>query len=172
MDKAALRSRLRAGRLAGHTPAVDFVRRVLDVVPPGPVCCYVSLPGEPPTHQIIRDLLDRGQAVYLPVAAAQGILHWVPAAEAHPWDAWGVPGRSPVPAGTVRLPTVTCIIVPALAVDSSGRRLGQGGGYYDRFIPSQPDAHRLALVWAEEVIDRVPAESHDLRVDSWVVADG
>lgn len=171
MDKAALRSHLRARRSAGHTPTADFPQRVLDAVPAGPVCCYVSLPGEPPTHRVIQGLLERGQAVYLPAAGAHGVLHWVDAAVAHPWDAWGVPGRAPVAASPVPLPEVSCIIVPALAVDRNGHRLGQGGGYYDRFLPSQPDAHRLALVWAGEVVDQVPAEPHDLRVDAWVVAD-
>ncbi|HQR80182.1 MAG TPA: 5-formyltetrahydrofolate cyclo-ligase [Actinomycetota bacterium] len=172
MDKPALRSHLRARRRAGHTPSADFPQRVLDAVPDGTVCCYVSLPAEPPTPEIIQGLLERGQSVYLPVAAAHGILHWVAAASVHPWDAWGVPGRAPLPVAPVPLPAVACIIVPALAVDRCGRRLGQGGGYYDRFLPSQPGARRLALVWADEVVERVPADPHDSRVDCWVVADG
>ncbi len=88
MDKAGLRARIRERRRAGHTPSPDFVDRVLTRVPRGVVCCYVALPGEPPTGEVIEALLARGDEVYLPIAA--DTLRWTPAETSRPWHAWGL----------------------------------------------------------------------------------
>lgn len=166
--KTQLRRSLRAAR-AGRTPSADWVSRVLVRVPQGSVVCgYVGLPGEPPTSEILEALVDRGDRVYLPIAGHG--LQWVPAQDARPWQAWGVRGAlCPVAAG--QLPTVDVILVPALAVDTRGRRLGQGGGYYDRFVPTQPHARTIALLWSGEVLPDICAEPHDITVDEWVLAD-
>lgn len=169
MDKRDLRRRIRAER-SGRHPSDDFPARVLDAIPRGVVCVYVALPGEPPTEPVIEALLARGDTVFLPVAAHGGRLDWVLATDSRPWDAWGVPGHASRSDATV-LPTVAAVVVPALAVDRHGRRLGQGGGYYDRFLPTQPQARTVALVWSGEVLDEVPAQPHDIGVDAWVIAD-
>jgi len=170
MDKPGLRALVRRRRAEGHSASGDFPDRVLAAAPRGVVCAYVSLPGEPPTTEVVEALLARGDDVYLPIAGARGTLSWTPAATSRPWRAWGVgPGPTPQP---VDLPAPATVIVPALAVDAAGRRLGQGGGFYDRFVPSVPDARTVALIWHDEVFERIPAQRHDIRVDMWVVADG
>ncbi len=65
-------------------------------------------------------------------------LEWVAALESRPWDAWGLPGRPPCPAPRVDVSGVDIVVVPALAITPRGQRLGQGGGYYDRFLPRAP----------------------------------
>ena len=166
MDKAGLRAQIRERRRQGHTPSPDFVARALTRIPRGVVCCYVSLAGEPPTEDLIEALLARGDEVYLPIAS--GSLQWTPARTSRPWRAWGLrPGPTPEP---VDLPPPAAVIVPALAVDHAGRRMGQGGGYYDRFLPGL-ETRTIALVWHDEVLEQVPTEPHDITVDSWVIAD-
>ena len=60
-------------------------------------------------------------------------------------------------------------LVPGVAFDADGRRLGYGGGYYDRLLPRlRPDAHRIAGALDVQVVDRVPAAAHDLAVDAVV----
>lgn len=173
MGKADLRAAIRARRAAGHQPSADLVQRILAHVPMGSaVCCYVATSGEPPTSEVIEALLARGDAVFLPVAAPDGELEWVSADEARPWQAWGVPGSPDRTAERTQLPEVHVVIVPALAVTQHGQRLGQGGGYYDRFLPAHPRARTVALVWSDEVVDDVFAQAHDVGVDAWVVADG
>lgn len=166
--KARLRSEIRAAR-AGRKASPDFVERVLSRIPAGSVVCgYVSLPSEPPTHAILEALLDRGDTVYLPIAGDG--MQWVPAQASRPWQAWGLRGAT-CPAAAVPLPAVDVILVPALAVDGHGRRLGQGGGYYDRFVPDHPRARTIALLWSGEVRPDVAAEPHDIAVAEWVIAD-
>ena len=64
---------------------------------------------------------------------------------------------------------IDLIVVPGLAFDTSGGRLGKGGGFYDRFLV-QPGMHALtcAVAFAEQMIETVPAEPHDRRVDMLV----
>ncbi|MCU0295053.1 MAG: 5-formyltetrahydrofolate cyclo-ligase [Candidatus Nanopelagicales bacterium] len=172
MDKAEVRAAVRAQRAMGHTATPDLPQRTLAATPTGVVCCYVSTATEPPTPAVIEALLARGDDVYLPVAHPGGRLEWVRAETARPWQAWGVPGQPSCPGTPVQLPAVDAVIVPALALDRTGRRLGQGGGFYDRFLPTVGGARKIALVWSDEIVDNVFAEPHDARMDTWVVADG
>lgn len=167
--KQDLRRTVRAAR-TGRVASADFADRVLARIPAGArVCCYVALPGEPPTAALIEALLDRGDEVFLPIADER--LEWVSAAASRPWLPWGVAGVSPTTSDRVD-PAPDVIVVPALAVDEQGRRLGQGGGYYDRFVPLHPHARTIALLWTGEVLPDVAAEPHDITVDEWVLADG
>ena len=67
---------------------------------------------------------------------------------------------------------VDALIIPALAVDSAGRRLGQGGGWYDRMLPLRsPEAHTFAILHPEELVPGpLPMEEHDEPVDAVITA--
>ena len=54
------------------------------------------------------------------------------------------------------------IVTPLLAFDAFGRRLGQGGGYYDRTFEARPEAARVGLAWSAQAVERLPAEAHDI----------
>lgn len=57
------------------------------------------------------------------------------------------------------------VLVPGVAFDDEGRRLGFGGGYYDRLIPRlRPDCALIGVAFDEQIVPRVPAEAHDARV--------
>lgn len=143
--------------------------RVLARIPPGSAACaYIDLPNEPPTRAIVQELVYRGDEVFLPVAGDG--LTWVRADVSQPWQPWGLGGHN-CPVEPVTLPAIDVILVPALAVDHGGRRLGQGGGYYDRFVPQHPAARTIALLWSGEVLTDVAAEPHDIRVAEWLIAD-
>jgi 5-formyltetrahydrofolate cyclo-ligase len=61
--------------------------------------------------------------------------------------------------------TAAVVLVPALAVDRTGVRLGRGAGFYDRSLPpADPAARLVAVVRDDELVDRVPAEPHDVRM--------
>ena len=72
-----------------------------------------------------------------------------------------------------RLPAADVVVVPALAVDRGGVRLGRGGGYYDRALRHvRPDARLVALVFDDELVDALPVEPHDRRVTAVVTPSG
>jgi 5-formyltetrahydrofolate cyclo-ligase len=69
----------------------------------------------------------------------------------------------------IDLATIDWVLVPGVAFDLAGRRLGYGGGYYDRLLPLLcPDAARIAGALDLQVVDQVPAAPHDLTVDTIV----
>jgi len=71
--------------------------------------------------------------------------------------------------GAVEPATIDWALVPGVAFDAAGRRLGYGGGYYDRLLPLlRPDAHRIAGAFDLQIVDRVPAALHDLTVEAVV----
>jgi 5-formyltetrahydrofolate cyclo-ligase len=72
----------------------------------------------------------------------------------------------------VALEAADVVLVPALAADRAGHRLGRGGGSYDRALQRvRPGALAIAVVHAHELLDRVPAEPHDRRVSAVMAGD-
>jgi 5-formyltetrahydrofolate cyclo-ligase len=75
--------------------------------------------------------------------------------------------------GATALGTADVIVVPALAVDRDGVRLGRGGGYYDRALQhARTETVVVALVFDDEFVDELPAEEHDLRVTAVITPSG
>ncbi len=144
----------------------------------GVVAAYASLGDEPGTDPLRALLALSGVRVLLPVIRADGGLDWG-------WDSDDLVPRVhrlaiPEPAvdeslgsgaAGLEVSRATVVLVPALAVDAEGHRLGQGGGYYDRLLAHVPASTaggplRVAVVHDDEVLDTVAHESHDERVDS------
>ena len=65
----------------------------------------------------------------------------------------------------VEFEDIDCIIVPGAAFDRQGNRLGLGGGYYDRFLKRAPNPTRIALAFDYQLIESVPNEEHDSKMD-------
>ena len=61
---------------------------------------------------------------------------------------------------------IDCVIVPGAAFDFSGGRLGMGGGYYDKFLPRAVNAKKIALAYDFQLVDALPLEPHDARLDA------
>lgn len=66
---------------------------------------------------------------------------------------------------------IDCIIVPGAAFDLNGNRLGLGGGYYDRFLPKAVNAKKVALAYDFQLVENLPTESHDAKVDAVLTAE-
>ena len=60
---------------------------------------------------------------------------------------------------------INCVIVPGAAFDLNFNRLGLGGGYYDKFLPRTVNAKKIALAYDFQIVDAVPTEPHDFKVD-------
>mgnify|MGYP002624333579 FL=1 len=60
---------------------------------------------------------------------------------------------------------INCVIVPGAAFDLNFNRLGLGGGYYDKFLPRAVNAKKIALAYDFQIVDAVPTEPHDFKVD-------
>lgn len=86
-------------------------------------------------------------------------------------DVWGVPvprDHSPIPPSAIR-----AVLVPGLAFDRQGHRLGRGAGVYDRFLATLPaSTWRIGLVTAARLVDALPTERHDTPMHAIVTEDG
>jgi 5-formyltetrahydrofolate cyclo-ligase len=151
-----------ASELARTVPAV------LAALPPGPVAAYASVGTEPGTSELLAALLAGPRAVLLPLLLPDGDLDWAV------FDGELQPGprglRQPptVPLGPGAVADCALLLVPALAVDRSGTRLGRGGGSYDRAL-ARATGLAVAALHSGELVDRLPAEPHDRPVHAAVV---
>ncbi|MEG9227022.1 5-formyltetrahydrofolate cyclo-ligase [Aeromicrobium sp. Sec7.5] len=135
------------------------------------LAAYLAMRGEPPTDALVADRLAAGATVLVPLSRDDGGLDWVvhdPASDVRR-STIGVPEPVGLPTLEAGLATTQLVLVPALAVDHQGHRLGRGAGYYDRALASLRDRARrpmtCAVVFADELVPAVPTEAHDVPVD-------
>jgi 5-formyltetrahydrofolate cyclo-ligase len=137
---------------------------------PALVGCYLSGADEPNTRPFLNWAATNGVEVLVPVSRQDGLLDWVHARGGP--EQVGLFGISEM-VGEVVAPSVfqgvDLLLIPAAAVDSSGMRMGWGRGYFDRALAAlerQPPV--FAVVFDDELVETVPAESHDRPVDGVV----
>jgi 5-formyltetrahydrofolate cyclo-ligase len=86
---------------------------------------------------------------------------------------WGIPEPRPDACRKASPDEVEWVLVPGVAFDLYGGRLGYGGGYYDRLLPLlAPDTPNAAVAYALQVVDRVPHGRHDLRIETLITENG
>lgn len=66
---------------------------------------------------------------------------------------------------------IDVVLIPAVAFDRQGRRVGYGGGYYDRFLPEIPRAARIGAAFACQIVAEIPPDPHDVPADRIVTED-
>lgn len=130
------------------------------------VMAYAASPEELDPAPVIEALHGLGKAVALPRVESPGVLgvHLFAHGDELEGGAFGI--RQPY-AHAPRLPfeSIDAVIVPGVAFDSLGRRVGYGGGYYDRLLPQlRPDCLRIGIAYDEQLAEELPAEDHDERV--------
>ena len=138
------------------------------------IACHLSMGTEPGTGPLITGLLKRGVDVIVPVTrAADHTLEWVVFDPAAPLrlSSIGVPEPDGPRLGPEALSDAGLVIVPAMAVDHAGNRLGRGAGYYDRALASV-ESPVCAVVHANELVESVPHEAHDVTVQMAVTETG
>ncbi|MGO1317038.1 MAG: 5-formyltetrahydrofolate cyclo-ligase [Cellulomonadaceae bacterium] len=178
--KELLRSAVRAQRTKRserrRTEAAQQFADVLEAIPELAsarcVAAYVSRSTEPRTDVLLERLAARGVRVLLPVLGTGLERCWAEFAGLDDLQE-RAPGRPPEP-GTPPLDAQSVaeadlVVTPALAVDTVGRRLGQGGGWYDRALSyCSPGTTVVSMVFPEEVYDAeerpLPHEGHDVPV--------
>jgi 5-formyltetrahydrofolate cyclo-ligase len=133
---------------------------------------YHATATEPDLHDLLLAARDSGATVLLPRVHGTE-LQWVTWTTMTTFQSGPLgfeePAGQPVDAALVTRSSM--MFIPALAVDHTGRRLGQGGGFFDRLLARIPHQTaggplRVAVVFDTELIAEVPGESHDQHVDA------
>jgi 5-formyltetrahydrofolate cyclo-ligase len=169
--KIALRKQLLAARRSlspeARAQAAAAIQAVLrDLVraqSPAMIAGYIPLGPEPGGPDLPEVLGDR---LILPVLLPDNDLDWVryEGPETLRAGRMGLREPSGPRLGVGAVAEATLMIVPALAVDRTGMRLGRGGGSYDRALARARQAYTVALLHDGELLATVPAEPHDRRV--------
>lgn len=157
-DRAAWSARITERLLA--LPEMQEAERVL---------FYASLAEEVDTWPLLHAWLDRGRPPLLPGVERRGGPLWAApvrdlGADLRP-GAFGILEPDRRRTGAVDWRTIQVVVLPGLAFDLRGYRLGRGAGYYDRSLRElAPEARRIGLAFECQVVECLPAERHDVPV--------
>ena len=157
MDKSSLRQQLLNKRSELSAEDRDIAARAIaahilalpEIAVAAVVACYVSMKDEPGTRPLIEGLQSRGIKVLVPYGRTEP--NWVDIAQPDS------------PLGSSAIHEADFLIVPGLAVDHHGVRLGRGGGFYDRVL-TDVDKPSCIVLFSDEILPDVPNEPHDQRV--------
>jgi len=163
--KAALRRRIGASRVSAAASAAIQRRLMAEDwwTAAFAVGLYRATPFEPATDLLLADRLEAGALVAVPASAGHGY-RWGRVEAATRWrkGRYGIlepePAR-PVPAGSLQM-----AVIPGVAFDLKGGRLGHGGGHLDRLL-SQTGGLLVGLCLEDRLLQAVPLEPHDVPVD-------
>ena len=173
MDKSELRKALREKRRAlsrqeQEKAAQDAAALLAGFSPyqeAKTVMAYIACRGELSLAPVIEDALKQGKTLLLPRCDAPGVMtaRRVGSLKELVPGAYGL--LEPAEDSEIIAPQqIDLILVPGVAFDRGGGRIGQGGGYYDRFLP-EAGALRVGVCHDFALLERVPALAHDMRMD-------
>ncbi|MBR1558646.1 MAG: 5-formyltetrahydrofolate cyclo-ligase [Clostridia bacterium] len=125
---------------------------------------YLSFNEEVRTDPIIERAWADGKRVAVPkVVGKEMVFIWIDSFDALGPGYYGI--TEPVNDGPVADDQTALVLMPGLAFDPEGHRVGYGGGFYDRFLENEPDHPLVALCYDFQMYDHLDVESHDVPVD-------
>lgn len=129
------------------------------------IFCYVGMKEEINTSMFIEKALEDGKNISVPKVTGKITMDAVvidSLDQMRPVKPYGI--LEPV-CDKEKMDKIDLIIVPGLAFDKQGGRVGHGAGYYDYFIKRHREAHTIALCYDFQLVDKVPEEEHDVKIE-------
>lgn len=173
-QKAALRKELRARRRAHAAALPSEVSALVFNRPPRPVSdmipqdatigLYRADPGEAPAARYIRHFFEAGHTIALPrittLAEPMRFHHHTDPFEESDLEEGPLGLRQPAATAPELVPDV--LFMPLVGFTIRGERLGQGGGFYDRWLAAHPETLAIGMAWDVQEVDSLPLEDHDM----------
>ena len=164
--KRALRERmLKARALSAATEAeAELTANLLSLISElgvKRIGCYWSFGSEPPTEGFIAQARANGLTISCPRVTENSQMEFVlldSKFQQNPMGFFEPQGEA------IAKSEIELLVIPALAIDSQGNRLGRGGGFFDRFL-EEFSGVIVALVFEAELVEALPTEEHDRKVD-------
>lgn len=177
--KRAIRSenrrRINAMDLAARAAADADIRKALSEWSPirgkGVVCGFLPLPGEPDLRPVLRDFLNQGMRIGVPEVVPSPeptlrILEVMTASDLDTTMASHLGTRVPSAGRVLRSEEVSTVLVPGMAFDRRGGRIGRGRGFFDAFLHSvKGHACSIGVAYEVQIVPKVPFDAHDEPVD-------
>jgi len=135
---------------------------------------YVSYDNEVYTHDIIKENLSSGKNVVVPITDAKK--HCLILSKLNNWEdlecsTYSILEPKKNCIREVSLDEIDLILVPGVVFDESGNRIGHGAGYYDKLLKNSKNASHIGLAFEVQIVDNIPAEEHDIKVDKIVTEE-
>lgn len=178
--KQALRTKI-ALLKKGHSPEAlkekserikQLLFQITEFKASNTILFYASLSGEVQTKGMIEHALSIGKRVALPKISGERMsLHKISTWDELEKNGMGIP--EPKGSNGIPLEEICLIVVPGIAFDRAGNRLGRGKGYYDRLLSeADADTPRIALAFSFQIADSVPTAANDQKVHKIITEDG
>lgn len=172
MDKTSIREKILAQRSslsvqkaeALSALAVEKVLSMKDVASAQTIGAYISFGREVDTRALIDGLLGSGKKVFVPVVSRHE-LSFVAFTSFSEMEPNKLGFMEPRVKGAVDPAGIEIFIIPGIAFDRQGNRLGWGKGFYDRFFGKNPGGFKVGLAYDFQLLDKIPAESFDVKMD-------
>lgn len=136
------------------------------------VLLYLSAFKEPSTAEIIADALSQKKRVAVPISNTEDFtltLSYITGLDGLQKGAYGI--SEPKNIIKADIADIDFAVIPGLAFDKSGNRLGFGKGYYDRLL-TELKAEKTALCYSFQMFDKIPSDAHDIPMNTIITEDG
>lgn len=164
-----------AAKAAGSAAIADRLIAWKQYQAAASIMVYLAMPDEPDLDAVVTDALGRGKQVCVPMLRPEyGFM-----------DAAAITGAGDLITGKLNLKmpdparaklvdprALDLIVVPGVAFDRGGNRLGMGAGYYDRFLPQAPRAGLLGVAWQFQIVEEVPRGEYDVAMHQLLTEGG
>jgi len=167
-QKSALRKYIRQQKMLYSAVASEQSARIMerlesdeDFVNAHTILLYASLEDEVDTHDLIARH-EKDKCILLPIVVGDTLElriyngHWEQ-------GAFGI--MEPTGSKFDALEQIDIAIIPGIAFDREGHRLGRGKGYYDKLLPSLPHCKKIGVCFPFQLVDQVPTDLHDITMD-------
>ncbi|MGB3796930.1 MAG: 5-formyltetrahydrofolate cyclo-ligase [Alteraurantiacibacter sp.] len=177
-QKAALRKQLRKARREHAAALPPEVSALVFKQPPAPVRAlvpegaviglYRADTGEAPAGSYARFFMENGHTIALPRIESLDRdmtfhVHTDPYAES---DLEEGPMKLMQPAADAQLVVPDVLFMPLVGFTDDGNRIGQGGGFYDKYLAAHPETLALGMAWDVQRCDHLPVEEHDMPLSA------
>ena len=137
------------------------------------ILAYLAMEGEPDLDEFIRYALIDGKSVYVPVCVDKQNMF---AARINSFEDLEI-GMYDIrtlsyPYEIAKPDEIDLVLIPSVACDLRGNRLGMGKGYYDRYLTEIPYKKRIAVIWSFQIIHNVPIDKFDRKVSKIITEKG
>ncbi len=133
---------------------------------------YSALPDEVQTQQLIDELTAEGKLVVLPKVTGETemeLRHYTGSNDLEK-GAFGI--LEPTGELFTDDGSIDVAVIPGMAFDTAGHRLGRGKGYYDRMLSRMPEVYKIGICFPWQIVDEVPSDEHDIVMDCVISRSG